>query len=135
MLPGTHGWVQQKTIFLSVCRPYICTFICSVRGVVTYISPSYGGSCSDRQIIEILPLLRGMFSAGDKIMAEDNEGEEPVRTRNCRTRPAHCFKARPRREGDWFRKDIQNSGRRFGPLKDACWWPHCLCMLCPLQLW
>jgi hypothetical protein len=43
----------------------------SPRGVVTYVSPSYGGSCSDRQIIEISPLLRGsMFSAGDEIMAD-----------------------------------------------------------------
>lgn len=39
----------------------------SPRGVVTYVSPSYGGACSDRQIIEILPLLQGMFSAGDEI--------------------------------------------------------------------
>jgi hypothetical protein len=42
----------------------------SPRGVVTYISPSYGGSSSDRQIIEIGPLLHGMFSPGDGIMAD-----------------------------------------------------------------
>ena len=43
----------------------------SPKGVVTYISPSYGGSCSDRQIIERSPLLEaGMFSPGESIMAD-----------------------------------------------------------------
>jgi hypothetical protein len=39
--------------------------------VVTYISPSYGGSCSNRQIIKISELLQDQkFSAGDSIMAD-----------------------------------------------------------------
>jgi hypothetical protein len=43
----------------------------SPRGVVTYLSPAYGGSCSDRQIIESSSLLReNMLSSGDSIMAD-----------------------------------------------------------------
>ena len=43
----------------------------SPRGVVTYISDSYGGSVSDRQIIEKSPLVKpGMLESGDSIMAD-----------------------------------------------------------------
>ena len=43
----------------------------SPRGLVTYISDSYGGSVSDRQIIEKSELLQpGMFNPGDSIMAD-----------------------------------------------------------------
>jgi len=44
---------------------------CSPRGFVTYVSPSYGGSCSDRQIIEASNLLeKSQFCQGDSIMAD-----------------------------------------------------------------
>jgi hypothetical protein len=44
---------------------------CSPRGVVTYVSPSYGGSASDRQIIEASNLLdKDIFCRGDSIMAD-----------------------------------------------------------------
>ena len=43
----------------------------SPKGLITYISPSYGGSCSDRQIIERSTLLdAGMFLPGESIMAD-----------------------------------------------------------------
>lgn len=43
----------------------------SPRGVVTHISPSYGGNVSDRQIIERSDLLREQrFQGGDSIMAD-----------------------------------------------------------------
>ena len=43
----------------------------SPKGVVTYISPSYGGSASDRQIIERSELLADKkFLPGDEIMAD-----------------------------------------------------------------
>lgn len=43
----------------------------SPRGVVTYVSPSYGGAASDRQIIERSDLLDdGKFDRGDEIMAD-----------------------------------------------------------------
>uniref|UniRef100_A0A0K2V1A9 Putative LOC100637207 [Amphimedon queenslandica] n=1 Tax=Lepeophtheirus salmonis TaxID=72036 RepID=A0A0K2V1A9_LEPSM len=43
----------------------------SPRGVVTYISPVYGGSCSDRQIIEISDLLKKKrLTSGDAIMTD-----------------------------------------------------------------
>ena len=43
----------------------------SPNGVVTYISPSYGGSASDRQIIERSELLKpGMFKPKESIMAD-----------------------------------------------------------------
>jgi hypothetical protein len=43
----------------------------SPRGVVTYVSPSYGGSASDRQIIEVSNLLdKSLFCPGDSIMAD-----------------------------------------------------------------
>ena len=43
----------------------------SPKGVVTYISPSYGGSCSDRQIIERSELLDAdKFCPGESIMAD-----------------------------------------------------------------
>ena len=43
----------------------------SPRGVVTFVSDSYGGSVSDRQIIEKSPLLKpGMLNSGDSIMAD-----------------------------------------------------------------
>ena len=41
----------------------------SPKGVVTYVSPSYGGSCSDRQIIERSELLNEM-RPGESIMAD-----------------------------------------------------------------
>jgi hypothetical protein len=43
---------------------------CSPRGVVTYLSKAYGGSASDRQIIENSELLDGRFNSGDSIMAD-----------------------------------------------------------------
>ena len=43
----------------------------SPRGLVTYVSPSYGGSVSDRQIIERSPLLKDKWLApGESIMAD-----------------------------------------------------------------
>ena len=43
----------------------------SPRGLVTYISPTYGGSASDRQIIERSTLLQDkMLSPGESIMAD-----------------------------------------------------------------
>ena len=46
---------------------------CSPRGVITYVSESYGGSASDRQIIEDSDLVdqnSKMFVSGDSIMAD-----------------------------------------------------------------
>ena len=43
----------------------------SPRGVVTHVSPAYGGSASDRQIIERSDLLEdGKFASGESIMAD-----------------------------------------------------------------
>ena len=43
----------------------------SPRGVTTYVSDAYGGSASDRQIIEASSeLLDGRFESGDSIMAD-----------------------------------------------------------------
>lgn len=43
----------------------------SPKGMVTYVSPSYGGSASDRQILERSDLLRNqMLDRGDSIMAD-----------------------------------------------------------------
>lgn len=43
----------------------------SPRGVVTHVSPTYGGCTSDRQIIERSELVqKGMFEKGDSIMAD-----------------------------------------------------------------
>lgn len=44
---------------------------CTPRGLVSFVSESYGGSASDRQIIERSALLNGdMFSPNDSIMAD-----------------------------------------------------------------
>ncbi|XP_033762333.1 uncharacterized protein LOC117343891 [Pecten maximus] len=46
---------------------------CTPRGAVSYVSQSYGGSASDRQIIENSELLdpqRNLFERGDSIMAD-----------------------------------------------------------------
>lgn len=44
---------------------------CTPNGAVSYVSTSYGGSCSDRQIIERSSLLnQGKFESGDSIMAD-----------------------------------------------------------------
>ena len=42
------------------------------RGVVSYVSPAYGGCTSDRQIIERSSLLNeeGFFQTGDSILAD-----------------------------------------------------------------
>lgn len=43
----------------------------SPKGAVTYVSPSYGGACSDRQIIERSTLLRDqMIMPKEDIMAD-----------------------------------------------------------------
>lgn len=42
----------------------------SPRGQVTYISDCYGGSTSDRQIIERSDLMSGMLEKGDSIMSD-----------------------------------------------------------------
>lgn len=43
----------------------------SPRGVVSHVSPTYGGCTSDRQIIERSDLVqKGMFEKGDSIMAD-----------------------------------------------------------------
>ncbi|XP_033725364.1 uncharacterized protein LOC117315325 [Pecten maximus] len=45
---------------------------CTPKGAISYISDAYGGSASDRQIIERSRLLhdRSMFDSGDSIMAD-----------------------------------------------------------------
>lgn len=44
---------------------------CTPRGVVSFVSDAYGGSASDRQIIENSSLLhQSMFDKGDSIMAD-----------------------------------------------------------------
>ncbi|XP_069105886.1 uncharacterized protein, partial [Argopecten irradians] len=45
---------------------------CTPKGAVSYISDAYGGSASDRQIIERSRLVqdRSMFTSGDSIMAD-----------------------------------------------------------------
>lgn len=46
---------------------------CTPKGVVSYVSPSYGGSASDRQIIERSELLdptNKLFDSGDSVMAD-----------------------------------------------------------------
>ena len=45
---------------------------CTPRGLVSYVSSSYGGSTSDRQIIERSELVNdpGKFDSGDSIMAD-----------------------------------------------------------------
>ncbi|KAK6171721.1 hypothetical protein SNE40_018159 [Patella caerulea] len=44
---------------------------CSPRGLVSYLSDSYGGSASDRQIIERSTLVNNnMFESKDSIMAD-----------------------------------------------------------------
>lgn len=45
---------------------------CTPRGAVCFVSDSYGGSTSDRQIIERSPLCNksDMFTSGDSIMAD-----------------------------------------------------------------
>ena len=46
---------------------------CSPKGAITFISDAYGGSASDRQIIEKSELLNAdndMFESGDSIMAD-----------------------------------------------------------------
>lgn len=52
---------------------------CSPHGLVTYVSDSYGGSASDRQIIERLELCRsaGMCHRGDSIMSDRNHVNTP----------------------------------------------------------
>lgn len=47
-----------------------CIIGISPRGVVTYISDTYGGSASDRQIIEQSDLLKNVFEPKDSIMAD-----------------------------------------------------------------
>ena len=47
-----------------------CMVGTSPSGVVTYLSPGYGGSASDRQIIERSQLLNGMLQRGDSLMAD-----------------------------------------------------------------
>jgi len=43
----------------------------SPKGSVTYVSDAYGGSCSDRQIVERSALLdKSKFSNGDSIMSD-----------------------------------------------------------------
>ena len=45
---------------------------CTPRGLISYVSTSYGGCSSDRQIIERSPLIseEGLFETGDSIMAD-----------------------------------------------------------------
>ena len=45
---------------------------CTPRGAVSFISDTYGGSTSDRQILERSPLCNtnGLFESGDSIMAD-----------------------------------------------------------------
>lgn len=44
----------------------------SPRGMITFVSDAYGGSCSDRQLVQASDLLQkdGMFSEGDSIMSD-----------------------------------------------------------------
>ena len=53
-------------------RNTIKAMVCiTPRGVVSYVSDAYGGSASDRMIIERSELLnKGMFQKGDSIMAD-----------------------------------------------------------------
>ena len=57
--------IVQPTLYFTLI------FFTFTSGVVTYVSPAYGGSTSDRQIIERSELLKdGKFESGDSIMAD-----------------------------------------------------------------
>ncbi|XP_048246347.1 uncharacterized protein LOC125377349 [Haliotis rufescens] len=69
--PGNVDY-QRATFSRYKNRNTLKTMIgCSPRGLVTYVSDSYGGSTSDRQIIERSELcMPGVFCARDSIMAD-----------------------------------------------------------------
>ena len=64
----------QSTTFSSYknCNTVKTMIGCTPRGAVCFVSDSYGGSTSDRQIIERSPLCNksDMFTSGDSIMAD-----------------------------------------------------------------
>ena len=80
ILDGTEFFVQkpsdvhdQSATWSSYKNPSTLKSMIGIspRGVVTHVSPTYGGCTSDRQIIERSELIKkGMFSKGDSIMAD-----------------------------------------------------------------
>ena len=69
----SHVAVQSSTFSSYKNKNTVKTMIgCTPRGAVCFISESYGGSTSDRQIIERSPLCTepGYFTSGDSIMAD-----------------------------------------------------------------
>lgn len=64
----------QSTTFSSYknCNTVKTMIGCTPRGAVCFVSDSYGGSTSDRQMIERSPLCTNasMFASGDSIMAD-----------------------------------------------------------------
>ncbi|KAJ2940777.1 hypothetical protein O0L34_g14890 [Tuta absoluta] len=66
-----HHETAQKMINLLTNKDQQCVLkfliVISPGGMISHVSPGYGGSVSDRQIIERSPIL-GRFTAGDEIL-------------------------------------------------------------------
>ncbi len=96
----------------------------SPRGLLTYVSPAFGSSASDCQIIESSELLDGHFIPGScpwcyqarlrnscpgslcntgHCSQHTNHIERylPTTSQNCCKRQLNCFKKSPHWEGDW----------------------------------
>lgn len=61
---------------------------CTPKGVVSFVSKAYGGSASDRQIIENSELLNSdlkMFEKGDSVMAVQD-----LFAKMCMSKPQRC---------------------------------------------
>ena len=85
------------------------------RGLVSYVSDSYGGSTSDRQIIERSPLLKpGMLEAGDAIMSDRGiMVQDLFASKNVKVNTPKTMKGRNQHDAKTVVRDRRISSKRI----------------------
>jgi len=113
----SHVAVQSSTFSSYKNKNTIKTMIgCTPRGAVSFISESYGGSTTDRQIIERSPLCTqpGYFTSGNSIMADRGiMVQDLFASKNVAVNTPHMLKGKSQLEPEQVVQDRRVAAKRI----------------------
>ena len=113
----SHVAMQSSTFSTYKNKNTIKTMIgCTPRGAVSFISESYGGSTTDRQIIERSTLCTdpGYFSSGDSIMADRGiMVQDLFASKNVAVNTPHMLKGKSQLEPEQVVRDRRVAAKRI----------------------
>ena len=113
----SHVAVQSSTLSTYKNKNSVKTMIgCTPRGAVSFISESYGGSTTDRQIIERSPLCTqpDYFTSGDSIMADRGiMVQDLFASKNVAVNTPHMLKGKSQLEKEQVVRDRRVAAKRI----------------------